>query len=108
MTRVYYKDAHACIVMFDLTQRLTFQNAVKWKKDLDAKCSLQDGSPVPCLLLANKVSIVLDERGIQITFFLFLHENFCCGYSLDEPHQGMVLYMKYIMRLNTHSCRQWE
>ena len=56
MTRVYYKDAHACIVMFDLTQRLTFQNAVKWKKDLDDKCSLQDGSPVPCLLLANKVS----------------------------------------------------
>ena len=55
MTRVYYKDAHACIVMFDLTQRLTFQNAVKWKKDLDAKCTLQDGSPVPCLLLANKV-----------------------------------------------------
>ena len=57
MTRVYYKDAHACIVMFDLTQRLTFQNAVKWKKDLDAKCTLQDGSPVPCLLLANKVRI---------------------------------------------------
>ena len=58
MTRVYYKDAHACIVMFDLTQRLTFQNAVKWKKDLDDKCSLQDGSPVPCLLLANKVSVL--------------------------------------------------
>ena len=59
MTRVYYKDAHACIVMFDLTQRLTFQNAVRWKKDLDAKCTLQDGTPVPCLLLANKVTKVL-------------------------------------------------
>jgi Ras-related protein Rab-7L1 len=58
MTRVYYKDAHACIVMFDLTQRLTFQNTVKWKKDLDAKCTLPDGTSVPCLLLANKVSII--------------------------------------------------
>ena len=57
MTRVYYKDAHACIIMFDLTQRSTFSNAVKWKKDLDAKCSLPDGSGVPCLLLANKVSV---------------------------------------------------
>lgn len=61
MTRVYYKDAHACIVMFDLTQRLTFQNAVKWKKDLDAKCTLQDGSPVPCLLLANKCDLTHRE-----------------------------------------------
>jgi Ras-related protein Rab-7L1 len=57
MTRVYYKDAHACIVMFDLTQKTTYQNAVKWKKDLDVKCQLSDGSAVPCLLLANKVLI---------------------------------------------------
>jgi len=63
MTRVYYKDAHACIIMFDLTQRLTFQNAVKWKKDLDLKCTLQDGSPVPCLLLANKCD--LSHREIE-------------------------------------------
>lgn len=55
MTRVYYKDAHACLVMFDLTQKSTFQNSIKWKKDLDQKCNLIDGSPVPCLLLANKV-----------------------------------------------------
>lgn len=57
MTRVYYKDAHACLVMFDLTQKNTFQNSIKWKKDLDQKCNLSDGSPVPCLLLANKVSL---------------------------------------------------
>ena len=56
MTRVYYKDAHACIIMFALTQRTTYQNAVRWKKDLDSKCTLSDGTSVPCLLLANKVS----------------------------------------------------
>ncbi|KAL3853525.1 hypothetical protein ACJMK2_017060 [Sinanodonta woodiana] len=63
MTRVYYKDAHACIVMFDLTQRTTFQNAVKWKKDLDTKCTLKDGSFVPCLLLANKCD--LSSRDVE-------------------------------------------
>lgn len=63
MTRVYYKDAHACIVMFDLMQRTTFQNAVKWKKDLDSKCQLSDGSTVPCLLLANKCD--MDTREVQ-------------------------------------------
>ncbi len=62
MTRVYYKDANACIIMFDLTQRSTFDNAVKWKKDLDAKCTLPDGQPVPCVLLANKVSCQISTQ----------------------------------------------
>nr|KAG5711399.1 hypothetical protein BaRGS_025826 [Batillaria attramentaria] len=43
--------------MFDLTQKNTFQNAVRWKKDLDTKCQLADGSLVPCLLLANKCDL---------------------------------------------------
>ena len=56
MTRVYYRDAHACLIMFDLTRRDTFNNALNWKKDLDSKCALPDGSAVPCILLANKVN----------------------------------------------------
>ena len=61
MTRVYYKDARACIIMFDLSQRSTFLNALKWKNDLDSKCTLPDGSPVPCILLANKVRHVVQN-----------------------------------------------
>lgn len=56
MTRVYYKDAHGCIIMFDLTNRNSFQNTIKWKNDVDSKCMLPDGNPIPCMLLANKVS----------------------------------------------------
>lgn len=56
MTRVYYKDAHGCIIMFDLTNRNSFQNTIKWKKDVDSKCMLPDGNPIPCMLLANKVA----------------------------------------------------
>ncbi|MPC26431.1 Ras-related protein Rab-7L1 [Portunus trituberculatus] len=54
MTRVYYKDAQGCIIMFDLTNRSSFLNTLKWKKDVDSKCTLDDGSPIPCMLLANK------------------------------------------------------
>ena len=33
--------------------------------------------------------IVTDKRGACIhIFFLFLHENICCGYSLEVPHWG--------------------
>ncbi|XP_046653684.1 ras-related protein Rab-7L1-like isoform X2 [Daphnia pulicaria] len=56
MTRVYYK-AQGCIIMFDLTSRNSFENAVKWKKDVDSKCVLEDGAPVPCMLLANKCDL---------------------------------------------------
>ena len=55
MTRVYYKDSKGCIVMFDLSNRNSFLNVAKWKRDLDMKCSQPDGSPIPCILLANKV-----------------------------------------------------
>ena len=59
MTRVYYKEgntvfniktlttklnnqwytssAQGCLIMFDLTNRNSFDNAVKWKKDVDSK-----------------------------------------------------------------------
>lgn len=56
MTRLYYREAAACIIMFDVTNASTFSNSQKWKQDLDSKVLLPDGSPMPCLLLANKVS----------------------------------------------------
>lgn len=59
MTRVYYKDAHGCVIMFDLTNKNSFVNTLKWKRDVDSKCALPDGSPIPCMLLANKVIYIL-------------------------------------------------
>lgn len=56
LTRVYYKESHACVIMFDLLDRSSFKHVVNWKLDLDTKCTLHDGSPIPCILLANKVS----------------------------------------------------
>lgn len=66
MTRVYYKDAHGCVIMFDLTNKNSFANTLKWKKDVDSKCTLADGSPIPCMLLANKVSASFSYTGIPI------------------------------------------
>ena len=55
MTRVYYQQAHACILIFDVTQPSSFRNLFKWKKNLDENCHLKDGSVVPSMVLANKV-----------------------------------------------------
>ncbi|NWX88202.1 RAB7L protein, partial [Nothoprocta ornata] len=57
MTRLYYREASACVVMFDVTNLSSFSNSQKWKQDLDSKLVLPDGRPVPCLLLANKCDL---------------------------------------------------
>jgi Ras-related protein Rab-32 len=42
--------------VFDVTRITTFESVAKWKTDLDSKVQLSDGSPIPCVLLANKVA----------------------------------------------------
>ncbi|XP_078727797.1 ras-related protein Rab-7L1 [Lampetra fluviatilis] len=54
MTRLYYKDAAGCIVIFDVASLPSFHNCLKWKRDLDSKAFLPDGRPIQCILLANK------------------------------------------------------
>ncbi|KAJ8970052.1 hypothetical protein NQ314_001481 [Rhamnusium bicolor] len=54
MTRVYYKEAVGAFIVFDVTRRNTFESVANWKSDLDSKVQLSDGSPIPCVLLANK------------------------------------------------------
>ncbi|XP_037081970.1 ras-related protein Rab-38-like isoform X2 [Pollicipes pollicipes] len=54
MTRVYYKEAVAAFIVFDVSRSVTFDAIMKWKNDLDEKVQLPSGEPVPCVLLANK------------------------------------------------------
>jgi GTPase SAR1 family protein len=55
MTRVYYKEAVGCFIVYDITRPSTFEAVIRWKEDLDKKVMLPDGSRIPCFLLANKV-----------------------------------------------------
>lgn len=63
LTRVYYRDAAACIIMFDVSEAQSFYDVAKWKQDVDKKVLLKDGNPVPCMLLGNKTD--LSTRCIQ-------------------------------------------
>ncbi|CAC5372290.1 RAB7L1 [Mytilus coruscus] len=98
MTRVYYKDAHACVIMFDVTQRSTFQNAVNWKKDLDSKCSLTDGTPVPCLLLANKCDLSHKEVE-QSEIEEMCREHDFIGWTEISVKEGLMIEepMRFLM-----------
>ena len=56
MTRVYYKEAVGCILVFDVTRPASFEAVQKWKLDLDTKVQLPNGGRIPCVLMGNKVS----------------------------------------------------
>uniref|UniRef100_A0A8D8VT43 Ras-related protein Rab-7L1 n=2 Tax=Cacopsylla melanoneura TaxID=428564 RepID=A0A8D8VT43_9HEMI len=64
MSRVYYQNSDGCIIMFDLTNRKSFESIIQWKHDLDSKCILDNGAMLPCLLLASKCD--LPDRKVEI------------------------------------------
>jgi Ras-related protein Rab-32 len=57
MTRVYYREAVAAVVVFDITRPGTFEGVARWKQDIDSKVFLPDESRIPCIVLANKCDL---------------------------------------------------
>jgi Ras-related protein Rab-32 len=58
---VYYREAVAAFVVFDVTRVSTFEAVTKWKSDIDAKVFLPDNRPIPVVLLANKCDLAGKE-----------------------------------------------
>lgn len=57
MSQNYYKNSQGCIVVFDSSQSMSLDGAIKWKQDLDAKWTLPNGKRVPAVLFVNKVDL---------------------------------------------------
>nr|XP_039264389.1 ras-related protein Rab-7L1-like [Styela clava] len=104
MTRVYFKGASACVLMFDITDPKTFQNCTLWKQDLDAKVFLADQNSIPCLLLANK-SDLKNERQISDQYIdRFAKDNDFVGWKLcsvknnEGLQEGMKLLISHMLQ----------
>ncbi|XP_043932062.1 ras-related protein Rab-7L1-like [Protopterus annectens] len=54
LCRVYYRGAAGCLIMCDVTRPDTLVSAYHWKTDVDENVQQLDGSPIPCMFLANK------------------------------------------------------
>lgn len=90
MCRVYYKEAVAAIIVFDVTRPATFEGVLKWKADLDSKVSGPDGSPIPCLLLANKCDEPKAGSLGEETFLdTFCEENGFIGWFYTSPKENI-------------------
>lgn len=48
----YYYRAHACIIVFDVTRKITYKNMEKWYEELQEHCK-----GIPTIVVANKIDI---------------------------------------------------
>lgn len=54
IVRVYYAKSHGVFIVYDLTDRKSFENVLRWKKEIDDKIRLPNGDSLPCILVGNK------------------------------------------------------
>ena len=104
MTRVYYQEASAALVVFDVTRNTSLEMVQEWKKDIDQKVFTSDDKPIPCLLLGNKIDLVSDgnwgknkqemeEYCQQNNFIGFFETSARNGTNIDEAARFLVKYV---------------
>ena len=61
LVRIFYKDALGAMLVYDISRPDTRDTIAKWKKEIEEKVSLPNGSPLPTILLANKADLKTQE-----------------------------------------------
>jgi small GTP-binding protein len=59
----YYKGAHYAMLVYDITNRVSFTNIPDWIEGLIINVSSRDRKGFPCMLVANKVDRI-DARAV--------------------------------------------
>lgn len=90
MTHVYYQEAVAAFVVFDLTRVQSLDMVVEWKKDIDSKVFTSEDKPIPCLLLGNKIDLCEDGKWAKTKEQMdaFVSENGFVGYFETSARDG--------------------
>lgn len=95
----YYYRAHACVLVFDVTRKITYKNLTDWYGELRQYCE-----GIPCLLVANKidvdynVSIVYSKQHVGLNI-LTSAALFVVASSRRWSHgEGTSFYHTYMAR----------
>ncbi|KAA6384832.1 MAG: putative lightoid family protein [Streblomastix strix] len=60
LTKIYYREALGALIVFDLTNEVSFNSVKLWKLGIDLNVHLPDANetPIPVILLANKCDLI--------------------------------------------------
>lgn len=65
MSRVYFNGALGAIVMCDVTNKQSIENATKWKDIIDDRVFFHD-QKIPVLLIGNKTDLLKDDKKKEV------------------------------------------
>ena len=57
-SKVFTKGSHGCLILYDTQDKKSFENTIKWKKSIDENATFIDGTPLPIVLVQNKIDLV--------------------------------------------------
>ena len=61
-SKVFTKGSHGCLILYDTQDKKSFENTIKWKKSIDDNATFIDGTPLPIVLVQNKIDLVENEE----------------------------------------------
>ena len=57
-SKVFTKGSHGCLILYDTDTKDSFENTLKWKKAIDENSKFIDETPLPIVLVQNKIDLV--------------------------------------------------
>ena len=61
-SKVFTKGAHGSLILYDTQSKNSFENTIKWKKAIDDNTRFIDETPLPIVLVQNKIDLVEQEE----------------------------------------------
>lgn len=105
MTRVFCKDAHGLIIMSDVTNPQSLNSCLMWKKIIDEYVQFLDGTPLPMMLIQNKIDLISEEdQLIELENFndFYVKNGFVYGYQTSVKcviniNESMDEFLGYVI-----------
>eukprot|EP01016_Furgasonia_blochmanni_P029881 TRINITY_DN31256_c0_g1_i1.p1 TRINITY_DN31256_c0_g1~~TRINITY_DN31256_c0_g1_i1.p1 ORF type:complete len:173 (-),score=48.01 TRINITY_DN31256_c0_g1_i1:236-754(-) len=84
LSKLYVRNAKACVVVCDITNEQSLQSTLKWKSLIEEDCEVIDDKTIPIILLQNKIDLVDEKEKVQAWENL---EKFQKEYGFSRAYQ---------------------
>ena len=61
-SKVFTKGSHGCLILYDTQNKDSFESTLKWKKAIDDNTKFIDETPLPIVLVQNKIDLIEPEE----------------------------------------------
>ena len=104
ISKLYCRDANGALVVNDVTREKSLEQAFLWKASVDENVSMDDGSPIPMVLCANKADLLPPESPIDASTIQdfasskrFVSGFLCSSKTGENTNEALVKLVESIM-----------